>query len=88
MSMPGQDVFGRYMLFNLVSVIYWWFVTAMKQRQVDIDNVRENSWQVMHDYAIGNLVYVEMTGIYHKLDYKKQGLYRIIKVFINGTVWF
>ena len=27
-----------------------------------------------------------MTGIYYKLDYKKQGPYRITKVFTNGTV--
>ena len=40
----------------------------------------------MHDYAMGNRVYVEMTGIYHKLDYNKQGPYRITKVFTNGTV--
>ena len=40
----------------------------------------------MHDYAIGNIVYVEMTGIYCKLDYKKQGPYIITEVFTNGTV--
>ena len=42
-----------------------------------MDNVKENAKWVMHDYAIGKLVYVEMTGIYRKLDYKKQGPYRI-----------
>ena len=42
----------------------------------------------MHDYAIINLVYVEITGIYHKLDYKKQGPYIITEVFTNGTVLF
>ena len=42
----------------------------------------------MHDFAIGDRVYVEMTGIYCKLNYKKQGLYRITEVFINGTVQF
>ena len=35
----------------------------------------------MHDYAIGDRVYVEMTGIYHKTDYKKKS-----EVFTNGTV--
>ena len=37
------------MLFNLVSVVDWRFATAAKQRQIDIDNVRENARQVMHD---------------------------------------
>ena len=29
-----------------------------------------------------------MTGIYHKLDYKKQEPYRITEVFTNGTFQF
>ena len=32
------------------------------------------------------LVYVEITGIYRKLDYRKQGTYRITEFFTNGTV--
>ena len=74
------------MLFNLASVIDWRVVTAAKQRQLDVDNVRENDRQFTHYYTIGNRVYVEMTGIYRKLDYKKKGLYRITEVFTNGTV--
>ena len=65
------------MLFNLTSVVYWLLATAAKQFQVDIRNVQEKSRRVMHDYAIGDSVYVEMTGIYCKLYYKKQGPYRI-----------
>ena len=86
MATPGQAVFGRDMLFNLASVVDWRVVTAAKQRQVDIDNVRENSKQVTHDYAIGDQFYVEMTGIYRKLDYREQGKYTITEVFTNGTV--
>ena len=58
MATPGQDVFGRHMLFNLTSVVDWRVVTAEKQRQVDIDNVRENAKRVTHDYAIDDRVYV------------------------------
>ena len=76
------------MLFNLASVVDWRVATAAKQRKVDIDNIRENVKQVTHDYAIGNQVYAEMTGIYRKLDYKKQGHYIIPEVFTNGTVQF
>ena len=71
-----------------MSVFDWEVVTAVKQRQVDIDNVRVNTKQVMHEYAIGNQVYVEITGIYQKLDYRKQGPYIITEVFTNGTVRF
>ena len=55
---------------------------------MDIDNARENSRRVTYDYAIGYLVYVEMTDIYHKLDYKKQGMYIIIEVITHSTVKF
>ena len=86
MATPGQAVFGRYMLFNLASVVDWRVVTAAKQRQVETDNVRENAKRVTHDYAIRDQVYVEMTGIYPTLDYRKQGPYRITEVSKNGTV--
>ena len=49
MATPGQVVFGRDMLFNLASVVYWQVVTTATQRQVEIDNVRENDSQVTHD---------------------------------------
>ena len=58
----------------------------MNQHQVDIDNVRENAQRVMHDYAVVDLVYVEMTGIYSKIYYKKQWPNRITEVCTNGTV--
>ena len=74
------------MLFNLASVSYSRLATAAKQCQVDIDNVRENAKRVTHEYAIGNRVYVEMTGIYRRLDYKTQGQYIITDVFTNSTV--
>ena len=57
MATPDQSVFGRYVLFNLASVVYWQVVTAANQRQVDIDNFRENSRKVTHDYKIGDQLY-------------------------------
>ena len=81
MATPGQVVFGRDMLFTLATVIDWRFVTAVKQLQGDIDNVKENAKPVTHDYDIGDQVYLEMTGIYRKLDYRKKGPYRITEVF-------
>ena len=88
MATPCQSVFGRDMLFELTLVVDWRVATSAKQRQVDIDNFREDARQVMHNYAIGNRVYVEITGIYRKIYYKKQGTYRITEVFTNSTVRF
>ena len=59
---------------------------SAKQRQVDIDNVQENARQVTHGYAIGDQVYVEITGIHKKLDYNKKEPYRTTEVFKNITV--
>ena len=88
MATPGQSVFRRYILFRLASLIDWRVVSTKNLRQEDIDNLRGNARRVTHDYAIGDRVYVEMTGIYRRLDYKKQGPYRITEVFTNGTFQF
>ena len=82
--MPGQAVFGRDMLLNLALVLDWWVVTAAKKQQVDIDNVQEKASRVTHGYIIGYWFYVEITGIYQKLDYTKQVMYETTEVFTNG----
>ena len=48
MATPVQAVSGRDILFNLASVVDWKFVNAAKERQVDIDDVRENAKRVTH----------------------------------------
>ena len=88
METPNQVVFGRDMILNLASVVYWRVVTTAKKRQVDIDIFQEKYRRVVNGYIIGNKVYGEMTVIYRKLDYKKKGLYRITEAFTNGTVGF
>ena len=45
----GQAVFVGDILFNLASVIDWRVATDAKQRQVYIDNDRENAKQFKHD---------------------------------------
>ena len=86
MATPGQAVFGKGVLSNLAPVVDWRVVTAKNQRQVDIDNVKENARKITHDYKIGYQLYVKMSGIYRKIDYKKQGPYIITEVFTNVTV--
>ena len=55
---PVQAIFGRYMVFNLASVVYWKVITSGEHQQVDIDNLQENASLVTHDYTIGDLLYV------------------------------
>ena len=52
MNTPGQAVFGIDILFNLASVIYWRVANSVKDIQVDIGNVRENSKKITHNYVI------------------------------------
>ena len=40
MATPGNAIFGIDMIFNLTSVVYWRVVTASRQQQLDIDDVR------------------------------------------------
>ena len=54
---------------------------------MDIDTVQEKSNSVTNDYAVGGLVYVEITGIYLKPYNKKQGPYIITEVFANSTAY-
>ena len=72
---PIQSIFGIDMIFNLTSFVYCLVITANKYQQVKIDNSRENTRQFIHNYVIGDLVYVYNTIIYHILDYKKYGPY-------------
>ena len=58
-----QSVFRRNMISKIASVVYWRVITAKKKRQVDIDNVQENSRRVAHYYAVENIVHLKMTGI-------------------------
>ena len=61
--MPGRAVFGINILFNITTLIDFIFVITRNQRQVDIDDARKNSGRFRDDYALGDLVYLENTGI-------------------------
>ena len=83
---PCKAVFGREIIFNLASVLHWRVITSEKQRQVEIDKVRENALLVTHDDAVRDIVSVEVNGIYHKIYNKKHEPYIIKKVFTNCIV--
>ena len=85
---PGRAVFGRAVLFNLTSLLDWFVITAENQRQVDIHSAHKNARRVKHDYAVGDLFYVDKSSIYRKRDLKNHGPYRITEFFTNGTVRF
>ena len=87
---PCQAVFIRVIIFNLASVVDWKIITAKEQLQFNIDHVHENAKtkQVIHDYTVGDIMYVDMTDICRKLYYKKYGVCIITEVFKNVIVRF
>ena len=51
------------MLFKLKSLVYWCVITSGKQQQVGIYNAYKNSILVRYEYTVGNIVYVDKSGI-------------------------
>ena len=75
---PSQIVFGRDMLFNLKSVINWKETSSRKQKQVNLDNIRENRNRIDYDYPrIGQQIYVIRDKIHRKLDGPKKAPFTI-----------
>jgi hypothetical protein len=83
---PGQLVFGRDMLLDIKFHPDYKQVWVDKQNRINLDNARENSKRVSHDYAIGDYAYIVKDGVYRKLEGDKEGPYRVTQVFTNGTV--
>ena len=83
---PSQLVFGRDMLLNITSMVNWKDITMRKHKQVIKDNQRENKKRIIHDYQVGNQVYIETCGVHRKLEAPRAGPYPITAVFTNGTV--
>ena len=49
---PGHLVFGKDILLNLKFVADWEAIKLRKQRDVDMNNSKENSLRIHHDYQI------------------------------------
>ena len=59
--------------YSIHCCIYCWLAynNRNKKRQIVIDNAKTNFTQVRHYYMVGNLLYVNKTGIYNKLNFFK-----------------
>ena len=60
------------MMFHLSPIISLIATTASKLQKVYSNNVHENINKLSNDYIVGDLVYLDKTGIYLNLDYKKR----------------
>ena len=64
----------------------WDRIKQQKQRRIDKSNERENNKRIPHVYEPGDLVTLERGGIIPKLSFPRQGPYRVVQAYENGTV--
>jgi Integrase core domain len=83
---PGQLVFGRDMIFPTTYVANWANIAERKRDQMIRDNMRENAKRITYDYQVGDLVLLRKVDIQQKMKQPTSGPYRIVQVFVNGTV--
>ena len=85
---PGQLVFGRDMIFNMLYTPDWEKIRERKRAQELKDNERENSKRRDHTYKIGDKVLLkrDYLQIRRKSERKNQGPYDVVAVHKNGTL--
>ena len=83
---PAQLVFGRDMFMPVNFQVDWNRIKQQKQRRIDKSNGRENNKRIPHVYEPGDLVTLERGGIIPKLSFPRQGPYRVVQAYENGTV--
>ena len=83
---PGQLVFGRDMVLPIQFKADWAEIIQRKRKQIETDNARENSKRIGHTYKVGDKVLLSKPGIIPKMSTPREGPYRIIRVYTNGTV--
>ena len=82
---PGQLVFGRDLVFNMKHQADWEAIKAQKQNKIDLNNERENSKRIPHEYRVGDKVLLRR-GTENKYESPYSGPFTILQVNDNGTV--
>ena len=83
---PAQLVFGRDMLLPVQFTADWAAIQAMKQKEVNRNNAKENTKRIPHQYVEGERVLLKVPGTTRKFDPKRKGPYTIERVYDNGTL--
>jgi transposase InsO family protein len=82
---PGQLVFGRDMIFNILHTADWEYIKQRKQQIINLNNKRENAKRTEHVYQEGDQVLLRK-GTENKYEKPYSGPYNVLKVNDNGTV--
>ena len=70
-KIPGQLVFGRYMILPINHIADLRYIRQHKQAQIDKYVIHENTTKTDHDYIVGDKVTAKT-----KLEFKYKFLYR------------
>lgn len=74
------------MILPLQYVAEWDLLAKHKQELINKSNACENSSRVYYNYKIGNEVLITNTDIQHKLYTPYKGPYKVVTIYMNGTV--
>jgi transposase InsO family protein len=83
---PMQLVFGRDAILNITHKAKWKYIKDRKQKLIRINNERENSKRVDHEYKPGDLVLVKLEQRTKYGTDSYSGPHTVIKLNANGTV--
>jgi hypothetical protein len=84
---PGAAIFGRDMLFDIPYMADWNKIGDYRQRQADLNNLRENKKRIDYDYKVGDKILVRKDGILRKAESRWHNEpWTIVSVHTNGTI--
>ena len=85
---PGAAIFGRDMLFDIPFIADWKKIGDFRQRQTDLNTMRENKKRTDFDYKVGDkILIVKEKGKLRKAESPKQKEpWTIKQVHTNGTI--
>ena len=84
---PGAAIFGRDMLFDIPYIADWKKIGDYRQRQADLNNLRENKKRIDYDYKVGDKILVRKDGILRKAESRWHNEpWTIVSVHTNGTI--
>ena len=64
----------------------WARIRQRKQDIINLNNKKENSKRIKHEYRVDEKVLLEKPGLISKLSSPRTGPYRITDTYTNGTV--
>jgi hypothetical protein len=84
-STPGQQVFGRDVIWDMAHVADWQCIKQRKQSLTNKNNKKENDKRIDCNCAVGELITKIKAGT-HEMEQPREGPFEIIRVHADGTV--